>query len=82
MIIICTMLILSDKLKAWRLSRHIFMPVLSQDLDFQHHMSWHFFVLSDLRKEAVFRFVVIGRIIEHSVVKNSQKKEKKKNLKN
>lgn len=60
------------------------MPVLSQDLDFQHHMSWHFFVLNDLRKEVVFCFVVIGRIIEHPVVKNSKKKEKKKkkNLKN
>ena len=56
------------------------MPVLSQDLDFQHHMSWHFIVLNDLRKEAFFCFVVIGRIIVHPVVKNS-KKEKEKIIK-
>jgi hypothetical protein len=38
-----------------------FVPVTSQDLDFQHHMSWFFCVqLVQLRWELVFSIVDIG----------------------
>ena len=39
--------------------RHICVPVPSQDLDFQHHMSWSFC----LQREVMFCFVDIGWIL-------------------
>jgi hypothetical protein len=42
------------------------MPVLSQNLDFQCHISWSpLFVLSKLRLEVIVNFVDIGGIVDH-----------------
>ena len=48
------------------LTRHMFVPVLSQDLDFQRHMSWSFCVqLVQLRSEVIVCFVDIGGIDDY-----------------
>ena len=40
-------------------------PVPSQDLNFERHMSWSFFVLSEWRGEMIVGFVDIGGIVDH-----------------
>ena len=46
-------------------TRHIFVAVLSQDLDFHHRMSWSFCVwLSEVRGDC---FVDIDIIVDHHV---------------
>ena len=46
-------------------TRHNFVSVLSQNLDFQRHMSWSFFVFNGLRSEVNARFLDIGGIVDH-----------------
>jgi hypothetical protein len=41
-----------------------FVPVLNQDMDFQRHISWSFFLLSHLRRDVV-KLVDIGEIADH-----------------
>ena len=40
------------------------MPVLSQNLDFQRHMSWSFFVFSELQWAMIVCFAGIGGIVD------------------
>ena len=42
-----------------------FVPVASQDLDFQRHMSWSFCMLNDLMQDAFLCFVDICVIVDH-----------------
>jgi hypothetical protein len=49
-----------------RFIRHIFVPVLNQDMDFQRQSPWSFCVQWDqLRWEVIVRFVDIGGIDDH-----------------
>ena len=41
----------------------LFLPVPDQELDFQCHMSWSFFVFNGLRWEVIIHFVDIGGIV-------------------
>ena len=47
--------------------KNILVPVPSQELDFQRHMSWSFlfFVFNELRREVIVRFVDISWIVDH-----------------
>jgi hypothetical protein len=46
-----------------------FARVQSQDLDFQHHMSWSFLMFNEFRGEVIVRFVDIGGIVDHHYLK-------------
>jgi hypothetical protein len=45
-----------------------FCAVPSQDLYFQHHMSYSFIVFIDLRLEVVFHFVYIDEIVDQNLI--------------
>jgi len=42
-------------------------PVPSQDMDFQQHMSWSFVLFIELRRDVIVRFLDIGGIDDFTV---------------
>jgi len=51
--------------------QYIFVHILNQDLDFQHHMLWSFFFINKLRCEVIVCFVDIDGTVDHLCLKLS-----------